>query len=60
MDVNPRLAYPGRKAMPAVEKPSRNSAIVSLVSRPRRRWMRMNKTVPMGRAMKAKENMVNA
>ena len=46
--------------MPAVEIPSRNSASVSFVSRPKRRWIDMNATEPMGRAMNAKENRMNA
>ena len=46
--------------MPAVEMPSRNSAIVSLASRPKRRWTAMEMTVPKGRAMKAKEKITKA
>ena len=45
--------------MPAVEVPSRNSAAVSLMPRPKRRWMRMNTIVPTGRAMKANEKTTN-
>ena len=45
--------------MPAVDVPSRNSAIVSLVPRSKRRCSIMNKTVPSGRAMKANEKITN-
>ena len=41
MDAESQAAVPGRKAMPAVEMPSRNSAAVSLASRPKRSWMAM-------------------
>ncbi|MNT30796.1 hypothetical protein D3C72_1666070 [compost metagenome] len=40
--------------------PSRNSAIVSLVSRPKRRWIAIEITVPKGRAMKANEKITKA
>ena len=45
--------------MPAVEVPSTNSASVSLVPRPHRRWISMNTTVPIGRAMNASEKTAN-
>ena len=45
--------------MPAVDVPSRNSAIVSLVPRPKRRWISMNSTEPNGRAMNATEKIAN-
>jgi hypothetical protein len=55
MAAKPMVSYPGRKAMPAVEVPSRNSEAVSLVPRPKRRWSAMKAMVPIGRAMKANE-----
>ncbi len=45
--------------MPTVEVPSANSASVSLVPRPQRRWISMNTTVPIGRAMNANEKTKN-
>ena len=42
--------------MPAVDDPRMNRATVSLVPRPKRRWMLMPKSVPSGRTMNAKEN----
>ena len=45
--------------MPTVEVPSTNSASVSLVPRPHRRWISMNTIDPIGRAMNANEKMVN-
>ena len=45
--------------MPTVEVPSTNSASVSLVPRPHRRWISMNTTVPIGRAMNANEKTTN-
>ncbi len=44
--------------MPAVAVPSRNNAAVSLMLRPQRCWIAMNKAVPSGRAMNAKEKIV--
>ena len=46
--------------MPAVEMPSRKSAIVSLASRPKRCCRRMKTMVPIGRAMNANENTTKA
>ena len=46
--------------MLTVQLPSRNSAIVSLKASPQRRWMAMDKAVPKGRAMKAREKMAKA
>ena len=40
-----------------VEKPSRNSAMVSLTPRPCRRSTAVKMTEPIGRATKASENM---
>ncbi len=45
--------------MPTVAVPSRNSAAVSLMPRPQRRWMRMNSAVPNGRATKASAKIEN-
>ena len=45
--------------MPAVEMPSMNKATVSFVSRPNRCCTIINATVPRGRAMNAKEKMMN-
>ena len=39
--------------MPTVQTPSMNSAMVSLVPRPQRRWMAMEMAVPTGRTTKA-------
>ena len=47
-------------AIPAVEQPSRNKAAVSLVLRPKRRWMAMPPSVPSGRTMKATANSAKA
>ncbi len=58
--ATPRLAVLGRKAMPAVELPSKNSAMVSLVARPQRRWIAIDSTVPIGRAMNASEKIAKA
>ena len=46
--------------MPTVAVPSRNSAMVSLVPRPQRRWIAIDTAVPMGRAMNANEKMTKA
>ncbi|UWN51021.1 hypothetical protein ASALC70_03245 [Alcanivorax sp. ALC70] len=46
--------------MPAVAVPSRNSEVVSFTLRSQRRWMVMNRAVPKGRAMNAKENTTKA
>ncbi|MNS65101.1 hypothetical protein D3C72_982500 [compost metagenome] len=60
MAAKPRWEYVGRKAMPAVDTPSRKRANVSLALRPMRRWISMKITVPNGRAMKANEKIRNA
>ena len=44
--------------MATVEVPSRNSATVSLMPRPKGRWIAM-KIVPSGRATNASENIAN-
>lgn len=54
----PIVAYDGKNAMPTVAVPSRKSDAVSLVLRPHRRWMRMNRAVPNGRPIKANEKTV--
>ena len=59
IDRLPMLAKLGRKAMPAVQVPSRNRATVSLVLRSQRRWIHMKATVPIGRATNARAKIAN-
>ena len=59
MAATPIFSYPGRKAMPAVLVPSRNSAAVSLVPRLQRCWIQRKSTVPSGRETNARANTAN-
>ena len=54
------LSCPGSAAMQQVDRPSRNSAPVSRVLRPKRRWIMSPPSVPSGRTKKASANSANA
>ncbi len=56
----PASTADGRNAMPAVDVPSTNSAIVNLAARPQRRWIAIDTIVPIGRAMNASAKIANA